>query len=227
MKQGPGLEPGDAGRAARQPGAARPRHRLPRHRQEGRREGARPAASATRRRASRGGYFVKPTVFTGVRNDMRIAQEEIFGPVVSRASRSRTRTTPCCRATTRSTASPPACGRATSRRRTAWRARIRAGTVWVNCYNVFDVVVAVRRLQAERLRPRAGPPRARPLHAGEERLDADLSVARVASFGEIADEFERRWQRTIWATMATVGAERAAAVAPRAPAVGSVDRLGR
>ena len=30
-----------------------------------------------------GGYFVKPTVFTGVRNDMRIAQEEIFGPVVA------------------------------------------------------------------------------------------------------------------------------------------------
>ena len=29
------------------------------------------------------GYFVRPTVFTGVKNDMRIAQEEIFGPVLS------------------------------------------------------------------------------------------------------------------------------------------------
>jgi len=29
------------------------------------------------------GYFVRPTVFAGVRNDMRIAQEEIFGPVLS------------------------------------------------------------------------------------------------------------------------------------------------
>jgi acyl-CoA reductase-like NAD-dependent aldehyde dehydrogenase len=29
------------------------------------------------------GYFVEPTVFTGVSNDMRIAQEEIFGPVAS------------------------------------------------------------------------------------------------------------------------------------------------
>jgi acyl-CoA reductase-like NAD-dependent aldehyde dehydrogenase len=28
------------------------------------------------------GYFVKPCVFTDVRNDMRIAQEEIFGPVI-------------------------------------------------------------------------------------------------------------------------------------------------
>jgi len=29
------------------------------------------------------GYFVKPTVFVNVRNDMLIAQEEIFGPVLS------------------------------------------------------------------------------------------------------------------------------------------------
>jgi phenylacetaldehyde dehydrogenase len=29
------------------------------------------------------GFFVEPTVFSGVSNDMRIAQEEIFGPVLS------------------------------------------------------------------------------------------------------------------------------------------------
>lgn len=29
------------------------------------------------------GYFVEPTVFTGVNNTMRIAQEEVFGPVLS------------------------------------------------------------------------------------------------------------------------------------------------
>ncbi|WP_428484596.1 aldehyde dehydrogenase family protein [Rhodopila sp.] len=29
------------------------------------------------------GYFVRPTVFAGVRNDMTIAREEIFGPVLS------------------------------------------------------------------------------------------------------------------------------------------------
>jgi len=28
------------------------------------------------------GYFVKPTIFTDVRNDMTIAREEIFGPVL-------------------------------------------------------------------------------------------------------------------------------------------------
>jgi aldehyde dehydrogenase (NAD+) len=31
----------------------------------------------------RDGYFVEPTVFTGVDNEMRIAQEEVFGPVLS------------------------------------------------------------------------------------------------------------------------------------------------
>lgn len=30
-----------------------------------------------------GGQFVEPTIFTDVRNDMRIAQEEVFGPVLS------------------------------------------------------------------------------------------------------------------------------------------------
>jgi len=29
------------------------------------------------------GYFVSPTVYTGVRNDMRIAREEVFGPVAA------------------------------------------------------------------------------------------------------------------------------------------------
>ena len=29
------------------------------------------------------GYFIQPTVFAGVRNDMQIAQEEIFGPVAA------------------------------------------------------------------------------------------------------------------------------------------------
>ena len=29
------------------------------------------------------GWFVEPTIFSGVRNSMRIAQEEVFGPVLS------------------------------------------------------------------------------------------------------------------------------------------------
>jgi len=32
---------------------------------------------------AQGGWYVRPTVFTGVRPDMRIAKEEIFGPVLA------------------------------------------------------------------------------------------------------------------------------------------------
>jgi len=48
-------------------------------------EGAKPVLGGAR--ASRpecgSGWFVEPTVFTGVKNSMRIAQEEVFGPVLA------------------------------------------------------------------------------------------------------------------------------------------------
>lgn len=50
---------------------------------EGKREGAKVAQGGNRVLAESGGYFVEPTIFDGVRNDMKIAQEEIFGPVLS------------------------------------------------------------------------------------------------------------------------------------------------
>ncbi|MDQ3952977.1 MAG: aldehyde dehydrogenase family protein, partial [Actinomycetota bacterium] len=49
----------------------------------GRTEGAEVACGGGRAAELGDGYFVEPTVFTGVRNDMRIAQEEIFGPVAA------------------------------------------------------------------------------------------------------------------------------------------------
>jgi gamma-glutamyl-gamma-aminobutyraldehyde dehydrogenase len=49
----------------------------------GRREGARVVTGGERILEESGGYFVPPTVFDGVRNDMTIAREEIFGPVLS------------------------------------------------------------------------------------------------------------------------------------------------
>ena len=49
----------------------------------GRKEGARLVTGGGRARVDSGGFFIEPTVFDGVRNDMRIAQEEIFGPVLS------------------------------------------------------------------------------------------------------------------------------------------------
>ena len=49
----------------------------------GRAEGARVAAGGSRVLEETGGYFVAPTIFDGVTNDMTIAREEIFGPVLS------------------------------------------------------------------------------------------------------------------------------------------------
>jgi aldehyde dehydrogenase (NAD+) len=49
----------------------------------GKREGAALATGGGRPADLPRGYFLQPTVFGAVRNDMRIAREEIFGPVLS------------------------------------------------------------------------------------------------------------------------------------------------
>ena len=58
------------------------------------------------------------------------------GDAVQRSRRSRRRAP-----TTRSTAWPPASGRATSARRITLAEQLRAGTVWINCYNIFDAAL--------------------------------------------------------------------------------------
>jgi phenylacetaldehyde dehydrogenase len=83
------------------------------------------------------GYFVEPTIFTGVRNDMRIAREEIFGPVVS--------VIPFKDAESvvqlgNETEYGLAAGVWTQDLSKAHRvaAALRAGIVWVNTYGEFD-----------------------------------------------------------------------------------------
>lgn len=49
----------------------------------GRQAGARVVVGGERAMLDSGGYFVEPTVFDGVDNSMKIAREEIFGPVIS------------------------------------------------------------------------------------------------------------------------------------------------
>jgi len=49
----------------------------------GREDGARMLTGGRRARQESGGYYVEPTVFGEVRPDMRIAREEIFGPVLA------------------------------------------------------------------------------------------------------------------------------------------------
>jgi acyl-CoA reductase-like NAD-dependent aldehyde dehydrogenase len=48
----------------------------------GRKEGAKVAFGGERARRNTGGFYVEPTIFDDVKNSMRVAQEEIFGPVV-------------------------------------------------------------------------------------------------------------------------------------------------
>jgi aldehyde dehydrogenase (NAD+) len=63
--------------------AARQRERVESYIRIGREEGARIAAGGGRPAGLTRGWYVEPTVFVDVDNRMRIAREEIFGPVVS------------------------------------------------------------------------------------------------------------------------------------------------
>ena len=79
-----------------------------------------------------GGFFVEPTVFADVTPTMRIAREEIFGPVLAILPLVR-RGAACWRRSTRSTtASPARSGPTTCPPRIAPRWRCEAGYVWIN-----------------------------------------------------------------------------------------------
>lgn len=62
---------------------ARQRDRVEQYIARGKAEGARIATGGGRPRHLDRGYFIEPTVFGNVTNDMVIAREEIFGPVIS------------------------------------------------------------------------------------------------------------------------------------------------
>lgn len=83
------------------------------------------------------GWFVEPTIFTGVRNDMRIAQEEVFGPVLSVISFDSDEEAV---AIANDTPYGLAAGVWTSSlaRATEMPRRLKAGTVWVNAYRVVS-----------------------------------------------------------------------------------------
>ncbi|MBY4576317.1 aldehyde dehydrogenase, partial [Gordonia paraffinivorans] len=59
------------------------RQRVEGYIEQGKKAGATPVLESERPADLEPGYFLTPTIFTGVTNDMTIAQEEIFGPVLS------------------------------------------------------------------------------------------------------------------------------------------------
>jgi gamma-glutamyl-gamma-aminobutyraldehyde dehydrogenase/4-guanidinobutyraldehyde dehydrogenase/NAD-dependent aldehyde dehydrogenase len=54
--------------------------------EKGRKDGAALAVGGRQVRESSGGYYIEPTIFDGVVNNMTIAREEIFGPVLATLS---------------------------------------------------------------------------------------------------------------------------------------------
>ena len=104
-----GPRPRHAARAAGVRRAARPRDGLHRVRPRAGRRAARRRRAAL---ADSGGYFVAPTLFTATSDELRIAREEIFGPVLVASPYDPSRRSPSA-PTTPNTASPPASGRAT------------------------------------------------------------------------------------------------------------------
>ncbi len=83
------------------------------------------------------GFFITPTVFADVRDDMAIARDEIFGPVMSVVKFADTEEV-IERANTTDYGLAAAVWTRDIGKAHAIANRVRAGTVWVNCYDVFD-----------------------------------------------------------------------------------------
>jgi aldehyde dehydrogenase (NAD+) len=83
------------------------------------------------------GFFIKPTVFADVKDDMAIACDEIFGPVLS-VIKFKDIEEVIQRANTTDYGLAAAVWTRDIGKAHAIADRVRAGTVWVNCYDVFD-----------------------------------------------------------------------------------------
>jgi phenylacetaldehyde dehydrogenase len=86
------------------------------------------------------GYFVEPTVLTDTRPDMRVVREEIFGPVVVAAPFESIDDIAKVANDTPYGLGAGIWTRDISKAH-ALAKKIRAGTVWINCYNIFDAAL--------------------------------------------------------------------------------------
>lgn len=83
------------------------------------------------------GYYIEPTIFTDVKEDMLIVKDEIFGPVMSLM---KFKTVDEAIERANNTRYGLAAGIVTNNLNTANRVSrsIRAGIIWINCYFAFD-----------------------------------------------------------------------------------------
>ncbi|MEK7233352.1 MAG: aldehyde dehydrogenase family protein [Elusimicrobiota bacterium] len=83
------------------------------------------------------GYFVQPTVFGGVKDEMKIAREEIFGPVVC-VMPFDTLDEVMARANSSDYGLVAAVWTKDVKKAHQAAAKLKAGTVWINCYHFVD-----------------------------------------------------------------------------------------
>jgi acyl-CoA reductase-like NAD-dependent aldehyde dehydrogenase len=108
--------------------------------ESGTQEGARLQLGGQRARKESGGYFVEPTVFTDVKPEMKIAREEIFGPVLSTITfRDVEEAVKIANDVSYGLTAAVWSRDITTAHRVA--KRLRAGTVYVNCYDADDITV--------------------------------------------------------------------------------------
>lgn len=89
------------------------------------------------KRACDPGYFIEPTVFANVKDDMKIAREEIFGPVMS-IMKFHDVDEVVARANNTAYGLAAAVWTRNLQNALLIANNVRAGTVWVNCFDVFD-----------------------------------------------------------------------------------------